>query len=157
VSGDQEAATMPKIGPFHFVRGSGNVVRETREVRDFDSIKLSGSGSIFISQTGEESLAIEAEDNILPLLTSDVHGRQLELGSQPLGAISPQASIRYYLTVKDLRSLEISGAGKVEISTLATDELRVTVSGSGDLHAPALTTSSLRVNISGSGDISFAG
>lgn len=148
---------MPKIGPFHFVHGSGNAIKETREVRDFDGVRLSGVGAIFITQTGEESLSIEADDNILPLLTSEVHGGLLELGVHHGGSITPRTPIRYYLTVKDLRSLDVSGSGSVQMSALSTDELRVTVSGTCDFQAPALTARSLRITISGSGDISFAG
>ena len=148
---------MVKIGPFQFVHGSGNAARETRDVRDFDSVSLSGSGSLFIAQTGEESLSIEADDNILPLLTSEVHGHQLKLGVQHGASLHPQTPIRYHLTVKDLRGLTISGAGNAQMSALTTDELSVTISGSGDLEALALTAGSLRISISGSGDISFAG
>ncbi len=148
---------MVKIGPFQFVHGSGTVARESREVREFDSISLSGSGSLFIAQTGEESLSIEADDNILPLLTSEVHGHQLKLGVQHGVSLHPQAPIRYHLTVKDLRGLTISGAGNAQVSTLTTDELSVTISGTGDLEAPALTAGALSVTISGSGDISLAG
>ena len=62
---------MGRLGGFHVNVGSGNVVKETREARDFDSVSLTGIGALIIQQTGEESLTIEADDNILPLLTSE--------------------------------------------------------------------------------------
>src|SRR5579859_3693921 len=108
---------MAKHGFFHVNVGSGEVVSEKRDVRDFDSVRLSGSGTIFITQTGEESLSIEAEESILPLLTSEVHGHQLELGVRHGVNIAPRASIHYYLTVRDLRGLAITGAGKVQMSS----------------------------------------
>jgi hypothetical protein len=145
---------MAKLGFFNVTIGSGNVVTESRDVRDFDRVSLSGSGSIFLTQTGEESLTIEAEDNVLPLLTSDVQGGELKLGFlNHIGTVTTNAPIRYYLTVKNLHGLTISGAGKVEMSTLATDALGVTISGSGSIQAPALTAEALEIRISGSGKI----
>ena len=144
---------MAKHGFFHVNVGSGEVVSEKRDVRDFDSVRLSGSGTIFITQTGEESLSIEAEESILPLLTSEVHGHQLELGVRHGVNIAPRASIHYYLTVRDLRGLAITGAGKVQMSSLTTDTLRVTISGAGDLQGPELTADTLDISISGAGKV----
>ncbi len=148
---------MVKLGPFQFITGSGHVVTETRDVRDFDTITVSGSGSIVIAQTGEESLTIEADDNILPLLTSEVHNHNLQLGARRGAHFSIRGPIRYRVTVRDLRGLMISGVAKAQLSALTTDELRVTISGAGDLQASALTASAVHVTISGSGDISLAG
>ncbi|HWL48440.1 MAG TPA: DUF2807 domain-containing protein, partial [Acidimicrobiia bacterium] len=50
------------------VEGSGNVITESREVSDFNEIVLGGSGRVMVEVTGTESLTIEAEDNIMPLL-----------------------------------------------------------------------------------------
>ncbi len=144
---------MAKHGFFHVNIGSGEVVTEKRDVRDFDSVKLTGAGTIFITQTGEESLSIEAEDNILPLLTSEVNGRQLELGVEHGAHLGKHAPIRYYLTVKDLRGLSVSGAGNVQLSTLTTDTLRIMISGAGDLQTPALTAGTLEIAISGAGKV----
>lgn len=41
------------------VRGSGDLVSETRLVSGFDSIDLSGVGEVIITQGGSESLSIE--------------------------------------------------------------------------------------------------
>jgi hypothetical protein len=149
----QEAATMAKSSFFHSVAGSGNVVSETREARDFDRITLSGVGTVTIAQTGEESLAIEAEDNILPLLTSEVHDHELELSVQHDAHISPRASIHFYVTVKDLHAISLSGAGKIELSTLKSRDLRLALSGSGDLTAPELSAETLDIRLSGAGKI----
>jgi hypothetical protein len=51
-------------------RGSGNVITESRVVSGSDEILLSGSGEVVVDVDGTESLTIEAEDNIMPLLTT---------------------------------------------------------------------------------------
>lgn len=161
---------MVKIGPFNFVVGSGNVVRESRDVRDFDTIVLGGSGAVFITQTGEESLTIEAEDNVVPLLTTEVNGRRLELGTRYGVNLTMHAPIRYHITVKTLRGLIISGSGKVQATAIDTEALEATISGSGNIalsgqagrqellisgsgayEAGEFVSGSARVRVSGSG------
>src|SRR5262249_24541080 len=58
------------VGRVDVVRGSGNVKSESRDVRDFDRVGVSGVGTLTITQGSTESLTIQAEDNLLPLLRS---------------------------------------------------------------------------------------
>src|SRR5215469_3189161 len=110
------------MAPFGFssVVGSGNVVSEKREARDFDQITLTGVGAVIVTQTGEESLTIEAEDNILPLLTSEVRDHELVLGAESGSSISPRAKIRFIVTVDHLHGLRISGAGDIQLERVTT-------------------------------------
>jgi hypothetical protein len=144
---------MSRLGGFHVNVGSGNVVKETREARDFDRVTLSGIGTVIIAQTGEESLTIEADDNILPLVTSEVRGHELVLGMEPHISLARHAPITFHLTVKDLRGVSVSGAGKIELGALKTDTLRLAISGTGDLDAPEVSAETLEITISGAGKI----
>jgi putative autotransporter adhesin-like protein len=152
-SPDEQETMMSKLGGFFVNVGSGNVVKETREARDFDRISLSGVGTVVISQTGEESLTIEADDNILPLLTSEVVGHTLELGVERGASLMRHSPITFTLTVKDLRGLNVSGAGKFELGALKSDTLRVAISGSGDITGPEVSAETLEVAISGAGNV----
>ena len=131
------------------VRGSGNVVTESRVVSGFDEIVLLGSGDVIVSVTGTESLTIEAEDNILPLLTSEVRDGRLELGSD--SSFSTSEGITYTITAADFDGLTIRGSADVVASGIDSDSFDATVTGSGDIDA-AGTTEDLTVRISGSGD-----
>lgn len=135
------------------VRGSGNVITETRDVSGFDEIAALGSGTVRVSVTGTESVTIEAEDNIMPLLTTTVSGSRLELGSRE--SYSPTKGIVYTITVIDLVGLELSGSGDVIVDGLATDALEVTINGSGDVVTTG-TAHDLEVAINGSGDYNGA-
>ena len=139
------------------VVGSGNVVTEQRDVGDFDEVALAGIGQLTITQTGSESLTIEAEDNILPLLTSEVQGRRLTLSTEPGVHFTPKKPIRYTLTVKDLAAVRISGAGNVEIPALGTPSLRLDISGAGNMTVTGLASDKLDVSMSGAGNTTCAG
>ena len=139
------------------VTGSGNVASEQRDVGDFDAVTLSGVGRLNITQTGSESLTIEAEDNILPLLTSEVQGHRLVLGAEPGAHFTPKKPIRYTLTVKELRDIRISGAGNVEVPALGAPSLRLEISGAGNMTVTGLAADLLEVTLSGAGNLTCAG
>ena len=136
------------------VQGSGNVISESRNVSDFSSIELATVGTLTVEQTGTESLTIQAEDNISPLLTSDIAGGTLILGTKPNTSFTNTKPILYKLTVKDLKSVKLSGSGDATLSPLKTDELSATVSGSGSVKFSTVTVSNaLTLTLSGSGGI----
>jgi hypothetical protein len=145
------------IGPRRVVNGSGTVRSEARAVRDFAGVDLSGTGTLVITQGATESLTIEAEDNILAVLTSEARGDTLQLGVEEGTSIRPTKPIRYTLAVKNLAEVELSGSGRIEIGALRTERLAVRISGSGDVTLGGLTATTLAVTVSGSGDIAATG
>ena len=140
------------------IRGSGRVVSENRDVKDFQSVSLGGSGDLIITQGSGEALKIEAEDNILPLIESEVRGGTLYIGFKPnTGPISPTQPIKYYLDVKNLNGIDLSGSGSVQADTLKTNNISITCSGSGNIIVKNLTADTLKYNLSGSGSTSLGG
>jgi carbon monoxide dehydrogenase subunit G len=135
--------------------GSGTVASESRAVSGFNAVEISGAGELSIEQTGTESLSIEAEDNILPLLTSEVSGGTLKLDKKPRAFLRTTKPITYRLTVKDLTRLGISGSATVRVSQLRTPSLHVEISGSGAVTA-AGTADDQQLEISGSGSYDAA-
>jgi len=147
--------------PFiNIVRGSGNVITESREVAGFDEIRLDGAGRLVITQGVTESLDIEAEDNILPELTSDVSGGTLVLGYQDKfwrKSVIPTKEILYTLTVTDLSAITFNGAAVLEMETLETSSLAITINGAGQVTFEDLTADSVSITINGTGNVSLAG
>jgi len=138
------------------VKGSGNIVSEVRPVSDFDRVLLSGSGHLSISQGDQESLTIEADDNLLPLIQSRVADRALHLGPEH-GSLAPTKTIRYRLQLKNLKELDLSGSLEAEAESIKTGRLVLRISGSGKIRVPKLETAELDVGVSGSGDIELGG
>ncbi len=139
----------------NIVRGSGDVVTVKREVSNFDKVSLSGVGTLYITVGDEESLKIEAEDNVLPYIETRVWGSTLNIGfkDQRLNtAVQPTRQIRYYLTVTDLESLDLSGAGHIEVDNINTSEMQISTSGAGKIEIEKLTAKVLTMEISGTGN-----
>lgn len=137
------------------VRGSGDVSSESREVSGFEQIKLRGSGSVIVEVTGTESLTIEAEENLLEYLTTDVEGGVLELGTSR--SISPTEEITYRITAIALDALTISGSGDITALGVSGERLDVEISGSGDLRLPDVQVREVSADLSGSGAIEISG
>ena len=132
------------------IKGSGNVVSETRSVSGVNVVELSGDTQLDIEQTGTESLTITADDNILPLLKSEVRDGRLRLGVETGYSPDAEQRVRYKLTVKDLNEIGLSGDGRVEAKNIATNRLKVSISGDGVIRA-AGTAESQDISISGDG------
>jgi hypothetical protein len=129
-------------------RGSGNVISESRVVSGFDEILLSGSGEVLVDVDGTESLTIEAEDNIMPLLTTEVRDGRLELSTK--SSISPTMTVVYTISAATLDGLSIDGSGDITATGINADSFNAEISGSGQIEM-AGTTDALDVEISGSG------
>lgn len=131
------------------VRGSGTVVTESREVSGFSEVVLGGSGDVVVTVDGTESLTIEAEDNIMPLLTTEVSNGRLELGAE--SSISPTQGITYTISAAAMEGVTVSGSGVVVVTGIDEESFEVRISGSGNVE-PSGTTNDLTVTVSGSGN-----
>jgi hypothetical protein len=141
--------------PGKTIRGSGDVVEETREVSGFTAIELATLGTLHI-QVGEgESLRIEAEDNLLEYIETKVRNGRLKIEIQDNINLRSTRPINYYLTVTDLDTIVISSSGDIEAPDLETERFSITISSSGDLEMGDLEADTLTVDISSSGDMTM--
>jgi len=145
------------VGPSE--RGSGNVVSETRDVSNFHSIAISYPARVLVKQGGKESLQIEAEDNLLPDLQTQVHNNTLEIFYKTKNGkhVNPTKTPIITIVVKDLTSMDFTSAGDLTIDNLKTDTLDVSLSGAGNLKLNKIVAKSLGVNLSGAGSMSASG
>jgi len=120
-------------GPLQIIQGSGNVVTEEREVSGFTAVSLNGVGHLIIDQTGSESMSITADDNILPYIETRVRGRELVIGIQDNTTFNNVTELTYHVTVQTINSLELNGAGAVEVLNLDGQDWQTTLAGGGSI------------------------
>jgi hypothetical protein len=135
------------------VTGSGEIVTQTVNVRNFDRVTLAASGDVYIEQGDTESLTIEADDNILPLLQARVRGDELILGMKPNLGLNPSQPIVYRLTVRDLNELSLNGSGNMDVEFVKTEDIKISIRGSGNITFQELTAKRVSLDLSGSGSI----
>lgn len=139
------------------VVGSGKTVTEERAISGVDGVALSFVGDLRIKQGDEEKLVITGDDNVLPLITTEVKDGVLTIGSKSTFGIPSINDLRYDLTVRNLNSLQLSGAGSAKMDGLETPELAVGVSGAGNLSIKDLQADRVTANLSGVGNLELAG
>jgi hypothetical protein len=108
--------------------GSGNVIREERKVSSFSGIDVSGAFDVILIQGTTPSLFVEADDNLMNLIRTEVRDNILVIDNKK--PISHSKSLKVFITFSDLKSIDLSGAvdimsqGKLTLADLA-------ISGSG--------------------------
>jgi hypothetical protein len=120
-------------------------------------VVFSGIGELNLVQDGSESLVIEAEDNLLPLLESEVRDGVLYLGIKENANIRPTKPVIYNLSVAELDTVESSGAGSIQAGDLQAQTLDLELSGLGSISTGEIQADQLAVMISGAGSVQAAG
>ncbi len=139
--------------------GSGNVVTESRKVNDFQAVEVSYPAQVFISQGNTVSVKIEAEDNVLPGLRTEIKNGKLDIFYRSVNGkrVNPRKPVKITIVVKDLSEVDFSSAGELTIQGLETDSLDVSLSGAGNLEFDNILVQDLAVNLSGAGSMSASG
>jgi len=143
------------------IKGSGNLLTETRQVENFTAIVVSALANLEIEQTGEEGLELTSDDNFLPLYTTEVRNGTLYIGVAEGKRLTwswndnvPRIT-RIKVTVRDLRELTISGAVRIKATQINTDSLSITISGSAS-GSFAGRSDNLSITVSGAGSLDAA-
>ncbi len=116
------------------VKGSGKRVTQKRDVAPFTAISTDGAFEIEVVCQKNQGLEIEADDNILPLIETQVSGNTLRL--RPTQNYSAEDPPKIKITVPNIEAFSANGAGKFQISGLNNEKLTVSLNG-----APTLTAS----------------
>ena len=147
----------PFIGPGE--RGSGNVITQPRQVSDFHAIDVSYPAQVLVKQGNQESLQIEAEDNLLLGLQTQVRSNTLEIFYKTKDGkhVNPTKPVKITVVVKDLTNVDFTSAGDLTIDRLETNSLDTSLSGAGNLKLNNVTAKDLSVDLSGAGSLNASG
>lgn len=137
------------------VTGNGHVAEESRDVRGFNSLKVSNGLDVIISQNDNEHLNIEADENLLDHIKTEVSGNELRIFSDV--NIRMAKSKKIYLSYRYLRSVHVSSAGDLKgQNKLKTDNLELRLSSAGDLNLE-VDADKIDISVSSSGDATLRG
>jgi hypothetical protein len=137
--------------------GSGVVRTESRTLAAFTAIVIEGSGTVTLSQGSAQSVSVETDDNLLPLVKTEVRAGVLYLGFKEDVRTVHVSQLEFVITVPKLTGVKISGSGNLHTSGLVRAEtLTLEISGSGGIYSE-LDVGRLAVTISGSGGMTAEG
>jgi len=134
----------------HGVRGSGKHIQEKRDVASFTSIATEGAFEIEVICQKPQSLEIEGDDNIVPLVSTEVSNNVLHVRN--LRGYSVSQPIRLKISVPDLTGVSASGAGSIVVTGVKNDKFAINANGAPSIRA-AGETKALSVDAKGAGNI----
>jgi len=135
---------------FGGVKGSGNVVKENRGVSDFTEIDVSNAIQVEIVAQKDFSVEVEADDNILPLITTEIRGNVLRIKSEK--SYNAKTPVIVRVSAPNIEDLDVSGASKVNLTNLNNESLQIHSSGASKINVEG-TTVTLEIETSGASKI----
>jgi hypothetical protein len=142
-----------KLFNFSFVsgiKGSGVSASERRDVSGFKGIDVGGVFEVEVAAGNEFKVEVEADDNLLPYIETNVDNGVLEIRTnQRLKSHTP---IRVRVWAPNIESVDASGVCKVSLTGVKNSELKIDTSGASKATL-AGETNSLSVSLSGASSV----
>lgn len=134
---------------------------ETRKINgSFSGIKVSGSIDIYLSQAGEEAVAVSAPDEkIKSGIKTRVENNTLVIYYENSKGWSnwKNKSMKVYIAFKNLEKIQASGASDVRVSgSIKTSLLKLEMSGASDFKG-VVDVTDLNIELSGASDAIIRG
>ncbi len=132
-----------------------NVAEEKRSVGSFTKVSVSGGIDLMITQGSSKSLRVEASENAIDNLVTEVKSGQLRIYFDKNVRRVKKATV--FITVNDLKKISASGGSDIESKgELRFDELSIHSSGGSDIELE-LVVKHLECHTSGGSDVDLDG
>ncbi|MBW1296522.1 head GIN domain-containing protein [Aquimarina litoralis] len=141
------------------VVGDGNMVTKTRNLSDYDQVKVKGSLDVSLISGTEGKITVEGESNLIPYVVTEVDGDALKIYVEKGYYLKVSRNKKLVITVpfKDLSKVSLTGSGDVySEDVIKASNFKTSVSGSGDVRL-AVEANTIESSVSGSGDLVLKG
>lgn len=132
------------------IQGSGVRKTEKRDLGSFTSIQASGAYEMKVTCQQPASFEIEGDDNILPLIKTEVRDGVLHIHNEK--SYNPTTVIMIRIGLADLNRFATDGAGDVSITNVKNEKLSVNSTGAARIKAEG-QTKLIEINVPGAAKI----
>ncbi len=143
------------------VPGSGNVQTETRDTGAFEAVAFEYPADITIQQGEKDTVVIEAEDNLLQQLSTEVTSGKLTIKTLVTDwktRVNPTKPVKITIAMQNPKEIEFAApVGTVRVDGLRTETLKLVLSGAGQATVSGIEVGLLDGVLSGAGDIQVSG
>lgn len=137
------------------LEGRGDLKTETRLLKSFTKIQLNTDAKVIITKDTVQSIRVEAQSNIMKVLTTEVSGKWLYIDND--GCLSEHKQITVYITTPSFEEIQIDGSGSVEgKGSFSGEKIELTINGSGSMNI-GLSANNVYAEVKGSGNINVSG
>lgn len=127
-------------------RGSGNVVTEKRGISGFKSVEVSGIFQVEIVSGKEYSVEVQADDNLIHLIETNVDGDSLKIELSEKA--SPKSDMIVRITAPNIERVETTGAAKVTANGISNESFAIESTGASKVSLSG-ETAKLDIDITG--------
>lgn len=115
------------------IKGNGNVVTQEREVDLFDEIKASRGINLYLTQGESTSLVIEADENLLEVIETEVAGDELIIRST--ANVKNAKSYKVFVTAPEFEVIKgLAGCNIFSETELSANELELRASAGSNFN-----------------------
>ena len=132
------------------IKGSGVRKLETRELKSFNAIDTTGAYEVDVTCQKSASFEIEGDDNILPLIRTEV--RDGVLFVSPEQGYNSNRPISLRINLPDLVGVTTNGAGKIHVVDVKNDRIEFKSTGAAAIDV-AGETKTVEISSTGAGKI----
>ena len=139
------------------VKGNGNFESETRNISHATKIKVEG-GMEVILDSGATSIRVEADENIIPYILTDLDDNWLRIRLKRNISITTSNTMRVYITTPTIYNIRVAGSGNVtsEKKFWSKKPISFDIAGSGDITID-VNAPKVDADIAGSGNLMITG
>lgn len=148
------AAWLCACGPV--VVGSGRVAEDARSVGAWRTLQVA-SGIHATVERGTPGVTLTTDDNLLPLVETDLDGDTLVVRLQPFTAIQSVHGVRAVVRGERFEGLQASGGSTVQGDATTAATFGLDASGGSVVQVSGLDSDAVRVNASGGSQVALSG
>ena len=139
------------------VDGSGKLVKQTRALAHFTGVNLHLPGKLQLRLGTTESITIETDDNLLPLIESVIEDGVLKIRPVKRNTRLHTQNLRIVVVAKSIERLALSGSGSIDSDALKGSKLQFDIGGSGSINVKSIEAEAVAISVGGSGDMTSGG
>lgn len=139
------------------VEGSGNVRQKARQVEQFHGVRMEMDGNLEVRTGNSESVVIETDDNLEPLIETVVENGVLSIRPTKRKLNLRARTMKIVVTTRQLDSLSLAGSGSINADKMQGGRLKLELGGSGKVNVQEIKGDSLAVSMGGSGSLVAGG
>ena len=129
---------------------------EMREISGARGVELATSGTLYLTQSDENSILVEARSDVLPHIRTRVRNGILVIDLDSWRGLNAGRMI-FHLHLENVEHVEASSSGDIYCDKIVGGDIVLRAASSGEIEIGSLEADKIEAVLSSSGDISLAG
>ncbi|MDP3762173.1 MAG: head GIN domain-containing protein [Ramlibacter sp.] len=139
------------------VKGNGAMTQETRALGNFKGIALGVPAQVEVRMGNVESVTIDTDANILPLVETVVEKGTLHIRPARRNLSLQPRTLKVVVQARQIGHLAIGGGGSIKAAALKAPKLDLDIGGAGSIDVSGLESEAVATAVGGSGDVKLGG